>query len=376
MGETKKEEEEVPVHIDDGFVRREAHMWKSEKSARQTASSGLRGNKLTAPFVNAYASVLVFLFHLTSVEALVSIGLSVYLTIYSFHRMDDNDALDGSTMSWVLLSFAVITPMSSSISMAFGRRDMALNHMALIKATLVHIYSAHCCWDWAKAGKAGRDPEYDWLEHCDAVLESSVELSHELCRLLTLPSASRARHRVTSWGAKEAALTEEVMTEFHLSISDHVWNMTELTEKFKFQGLPPNEATRIRQWERMVSEKIEMLLVVKRYRTPQALRSFARLFTVFLPPFYAPFYGQMAKDLNSLPMAISFAVITAIALTSLFESITQMEDPFLGNLILDNIDVDGELKKDLKRQLLARRRRHFKEAPQFRASDSVEIYET
>lgn len=80
MGETKQEKD-VPKIDDDGFVRREAHMWQSEKSVRHTASSGFRGHKLTAPFVNAYASVLVFLFHLTSVESLISIGLSVYLTI-------------------------------------------------------------------------------------------------------------------------------------------------------------------------------------------------------------------------------------------------------------------------------------------------------
>ena len=114
-----------------------------------------------------------------------------------------------------------------------------------------------------------------------------------------------------------------------------------------------------------------MLLVLKRYRTPQALRSFARLFTVCLPPFYAPFYAQMAKDLNSLEMGIAFAVITAIALTSLFESINQMEDPFTGRVILDNINVEGELKIDLKRQLLARRRRHFKDAPAFSTRESV-----
>ncbi|CAJ1962366.1 unnamed protein product [Cylindrotheca closterium] len=374
MGETKTKDG-VPKNGDRGFIRGNADMWESEKLVRKRARTGLRGNKLTAPFVNMYAAVLVFISLLTSVESLVSIGLSVYLTIYAFHQLDDNDALDGSTMSWVLLSFAVITPVSSAISMAFTRRDMALNHMSLIKATIMHIYSAHCCWDWAKAGKAGRDPEYDWLEHCDSVLDSSVQLSHELCRLLTLPSASRARHRVTSWGRREAAKTEKVMTEFHLSVSDHMWNLTELTEQFKIQGLPPNEATRIRQWERMVSEKIEMLLVIKRYRTPQALRSFGRIFTTFLPPFYAPFYGQMAKDLNSLPMAIAFAVITAIALTSLFESITQMEDPFASSVLLDNIDVSRELKKDLKRQLLARRSRHFKDAPPFRPKDSVESHD-
>ena len=64
---------------------------------------------------------------------------------------------------------------------------------------------------------------------------------------------------------------------------------------------------------------------MKNYRTPQALRSFARLFSVFLPPFYAPYFAQLAYDLNSLPMGITFAIVTSIALTSLFESIYQME---------------------------------------------------
>ena len=168
----------------------------------------------------------------------------------------DGDTVDGSIMNWVLLSFAVIIPLSSSIGMAFQRRDAGLNHMASIKATLVHIYSAHVCWDWGKVGKEGRDPDYDWLTHCDSLLEASVQLSHEICRLLTLPTASRARHRVTSWGRGEAAMTEEVMTELHLCISDHLWRISELCEDFKYQGLPPNEATRIRQWERSVSEKI------------------------------------------------------------------------------------------------------------------------
>ena len=116
--------------------------------------------------------------------------------------------------------------------------------------------------------------------------------------------------------------------------------------------------------------------MLKRYRTPQALRSFARLFTVILPPFYAPYYSQMARDLNSLSLAIAFAVITAIALTTLFESIHAMEDPFFDNLKLDNIDVIREFEIDLKKQLLARRRRHFKDASSFRGKDSVEIYET
>jgi hypothetical protein len=74
MGGTKKEG-------DCGFIRRNADIWESEKLVRQRARTGLRGNKLTAPFVNMYAGVLVFVSLLTSVESFVSIGLSVYLTI-------------------------------------------------------------------------------------------------------------------------------------------------------------------------------------------------------------------------------------------------------------------------------------------------------
>ena len=46
----------------EGFVRREAYLVEREKSVRQTASKGLRANRFTAPFVNAYAALLVFLF--------------------------------------------------------------------------------------------------------------------------------------------------------------------------------------------------------------------------------------------------------------------------------------------------------------------------
>ena len=61
------------------------------------------------------------------------------------------------------------------------------------------------------------------------------------------------------------------------------------------------------------------------YRTPQGLRSFGRLFSMLLPPFYAPYYAQLAHDVNSLGIAITFAIFTALALTSLFETISQME---------------------------------------------------
>lgn len=105
--------------------------------------------------------------------------------------------------------------------------------------------------------------------------------------------------------------------------------------------------------------------MIKKYRTPQALRSFARLFSFLLPPFYAPYYGQMATDLNSLGVGITFSILTCIALTSLFESISQIEDPFVGLFVLDGIHVEKELGEHLLAELLECRKHHFPDAPDF-----------
>ena len=102
------------------------------------------------------------------------------------------------------------------------------------------------------------------------------------------------------------------------------------------------------------------------YRTPQGLRSFGRLFSMLLPPFYAPYYAQLAHDVNSLGVAITFAIVTALALTSLFETISQMEDPFEESSVLDGVDVRTDLNEGLKPLLLALRSRYFPGCPPFK----------
>eukprot|EP00538_Stauroneis_constricta_P006733 CAMPEP_0119570542 /NCGR_PEP_ID=MMETSP1352-20130426/43666_1 /TAXON_ID=265584 /ORGANISM="Stauroneis constricta, Strain CCMP1120" /LENGTH=417 /DNA_ID=CAMNT_0007620211 /DNA_START=30 /DNA_END=1283 /DNA_ORIENTATION=- len=307
-------------------------------------------------FVNWYSAMLVFIFYLISLESLFSIALSVSMTIMTYYSTDDKDSFNGGIMNWILLSFSVITPMSSSISMAFGRREKALADVAALTSTLRNLYMAHACWDWSKASKSeptGRKTcDMDWLQHSDDILHSINGLCEALTRSLTLPSTSRARHRVTSKGKAEAEAGQKLAFHLHRSKLKHLTYITQLCEELKRQGLPPNEATRIRQWERMVNERLESLRFIKEYRTPQALRSFARLFSVFLPPFYAPYYAELAQQLDSLGIGITFSVLTSIALTSLFESLTQMEDPFVGLIALDGIHVQDELVRKFRIELL------------------------
>ena len=67
----------------------------------------------------------------------------------------------------------------------------------------------------------------------------------------------------------------------------------------------------------------------------------------------------MAVDLNSLEMAIAFSILTSFALTALFESLTQMEDPFLAEITLDGIDVPRELQQIQYKSLLSQRNAIF-----------------
>jgi hypothetical protein len=73
----------------------------------------------------------------------------------------------------------------------------------------------------------------------------------------------------------------------------------------------------------------------------------------------------MARDMNSLGMGIVFSILTSLVLTALFESLTQMEDPFVGRLTLDGIDCHNELKVIYFDQLLNRRSLFFPSAPPF-----------
>ena len=115
-------------------------------------------------------------------------------------------------MDWVLLGFAVITPLSLSVGIGFRRRERALIEISRFRSYAYQLLLAHCIWDWGglpPKGKASHE-DINWLEHADTVLTELISIGDEMCRFLTLPTASRSRHRMTKSGRREAARTAEV----------------------------------------------------------------------------------------------------------------------------------------------------------------------
>jgi hypothetical protein len=250
--------------------------------------------------------------------------------------------------------------------MAFARREQALVMISELRSSAHHIYLAHALWDWNEDGGRAACKHFDFPEHCDAVLAQLVGIGDELSRFLTLPTTSRSRHRMTKSGRREAARTIEVAYRLLESMLSH--RMTRLSiyaERIKSVGLPSGEISRIRQYERYLQTSIERLRMYKMYRTPQALRSFARIFTFLLPPFYAPKFAQVAIDVHSLGVGLSFGLITAIGLTALFESLQVLEDPFVGYLAMDGIDVKEEFEVLLWTSLVKTRRIIFPDSPSY-----------
>ena len=312
-----------------------------EKEAHRKAEE----RKIILTIINYFSSFKIFAKYLITIESLASCGLTIFLTVYIYYRTLNVKDWYGQ-MDWTLLGFAVVTPMSTSIGLAFNRREEALRNLAGFRAAAWQLYLAHSCWDWrdVKETKGRSKMKLDSLKHSDVVLKELISIGDELCRFLNLPNASRGRHRVTKWGRVEAARTTKVGYRiFHSLYTVRISKLTKLTEDLKEIGLPANEASRIRDWERRMGTHIETIRMIKMYRTPQALRSFARLFTFFLPPLYAPTYAQLAKDVNSLGMGIVYGILTSLVLSSLYNSIYEMEDPFKAQIALDGIDVHEEL---------------------------------
>mmetsp|Transcript_20394 Transcript_20394/g.26298 ORF Transcript_20394/g.26298 Transcript_20394/m.26298 type:complete len:407 (+) Transcript_20394:49-1269(+) len=323
--------------------------------------------------MNGYSTVIVFSFHLISLECIIGILVSVILTVY-LYEVTDQQNFDGSRFNWVLLTFAAVTPIATSINLAFSRRESALASLGRIRTNAIQLYAAHASWDWGfqADGTTGRSrSSLDSLKHSDQVLEVLLDIFGDLTRYLTLPTSTRARHKVTAAGQHEAKKILDVSAQLVEDIIAGMGKLCDFCEVLKREGLPAQEAIRMRNWELLILQEIELVRMVKRYRTPQGLRSFGRLFSVFLPPLYAPFYVYTARELNSLGVGIAFACFTSVVLSTLFETVFQMEDPFVPAYGLDGIRVGLELLSNFRPRILQTRKEIFPDAPSFEGDSDV-----
>ena len=78
------------------------------------------------------------------------------------------------------------------------------------------------------------------------------------------------------------------------------------------------------------------------YRTPQATRSFTRLFILVLPLFYGPYYVYLVdsgESHTSFAFALVLSAMTSMTMIGLFNVEKALEDPFTEEG-LDGVQID------------------------------------
>jgi hypothetical protein len=91
-GELKQnimDEQGMEAAKDQGNDNGQNLLFEEELAVRKAVSNGFSGNLLSSFVVNGYASVLIFVFHLISLESLLSIALSVSMTICKFFLFEE-----------------------------------------------------------------------------------------------------------------------------------------------------------------------------------------------------------------------------------------------------------------------------------------------
>jgi hypothetical protein len=126
--------------------------------------------------VGYYTALKIFLLYLVSLSSIVTCALSVGFTIHWYNVLTEREVAGeykSISMDWVILGFAVVTPLSLSVSISFRRRECALIEISKFRSFAFQLLLSHAVWDWAQGGKANV-PSIDWLAHTDEVLTELI----------------------------------------------------------------------------------------------------------------------------------------------------------------------------------------------------------
>ncbi|OQR92965.1 hypothetical protein THRCLA_08572 [Thraustotheca clavata] len=296
--------------------------------------------------LDLYTSCVVFWSHLINFDSAIVFVISIVAPIgYYYYTPTDssgNSTHFSANISWILITFAVVSPMIMQIRQAFTRRENALDSIAEMKAIACNILLANTTWNWGKNGRQTLPPDHN--RKAKLLIRG---LLSDLYTILKMPTFTRGRHRFTKSGVAEAAqfnfevdtIIQRMMVAFH--------QLHLQVETMKAQGIPANEASRINQYHWFLQARFERLCNIKLYRTPQATRSFTRLMIMLLPLFYGPYYVYISssRDGNtSFAFALVLSAMTSLVMIGIFNVEKVLEDPFTQEG-LDSVQLDTTFRR-------------------------------
>merc|ERR1712107_106720 len=164
--------------------------------------------------------------------------LAVFSACISLVLYDMFDMRYGG-VSWTFVSFALIFPISTSMSTTFERREEALQHLASVKALTTQLVIGLLRWDWDK--REGRKKVSENFEpKCRLLVK---EMLDSMDQYFTAKNVSRAKHLYTAGGLEARKIVREKQTNHYGKFLENLESVGELIEDLKEIGFPANEAS-------------------------------------------------------------------------------------------------------------------------------------
>jgi len=278
-------------------------------------------------FLTFYSSAFTFL----QVQGWETIGMISMGTLSLFLMEHFNVAIN---LSWTFVSIVIVFPLTATIGMAFKRREEATGLFADITALIHGISLAHR--DWHCSGDL---PE----GHSAATNHVLKDMITDLQRLLQGPLRLPRDLHCPSQAKLQTMRRMDDLERAHLArFLSGIRKLSKLTEEKKAAGMPSGEASRINQYVWMLQSRFQKLRNVKKYRTPQILRSLSRVFIIVTPAVFAPSIRYIKLHSGGgWPFACAYALFLCCALVSLLHVANELEDPFDNQSgVTDDVKVD------------------------------------
>jgi len=280
-------------------------------------------------FVNVLASIGIALRMVFNFECVLGCMLSVGCSLANW----EYGRQMAVSMSWSIVSLAVIFPISQGIGMGFKRRESALAELGNLFGHLKQIWGAAHTWkvevpegsrQFVRLLDTYADPEVRRQQ----LRQLFEEFLVAIVTYFDTPRWSRARHAFSCMDAKEQDFLMLIARRHRMCVDNSVSRLQRVVQDMKCQGLDSGSCHRLDQYVSKIGVSFERLTYFKEYRTPQAFRSFARVYILCIAGLYGPYYIYLARGSDAFGMALAFGCAVQIAVHGLFNVMLGLEDPF------------------------------------------------
>lgn len=206
-----------------------------------------------------------------------------------------------------LISIAIVFPIVFSIHAAYNRREKALEHYSVFKASALSIRYAHLHWLDENQKENRKKLTLDYNEHIDRLDDIYENLFKNIYDYLHSEKPKSETYNQIYRLMEEISLSNEKLRPFVLD--------------------PEN--VRSNENLRLMTVELENIINIKNYRTPNSLRAYTKVFLNIFPIIFGPFFAHVAFE-HGLEFGLVLAIIYSLVLTILDNIQEDLEDPFDG----------------------------------------------